>query len=141
MGLFSKIKNAEHTFAAWAEKELAKLNADAPKIEQVVDAVLKYAGPALQTVVTAEAGAAAGKEVGSVIADAQTSLVAANGLITDYGASPTVASMMSSVQSNLSSLLAAGKVSNSTSVSTVTKVVGELSTLVSALSPATPAAT
>ena len=131
---------ALHTFGAWAEKELAALVSKAPAIEQVAASVLKYAGPALQTVVTAEAGGAAGAVVGKVVADAQAGLVAASGLIYDFGASPTVASVVSSVESNLSALLSAGHITNSTSVATVTKITTELGSLATALTSATPAA-
>lgn len=129
-----------HTFGAWAEKELAALVGKAPAVEQVIASVLKYAGPALQTVVTAEAGASAGALVGKVIADAQAGLTAASGLIYDFGASPSLASVVSSVESNLSALLSAGHVTNSNSVATVTKVVTELGSLATALSSSTPAA-
>ena len=129
-----------HTFGAWAEKELAALVGKAPAVEQVIASVLKYAGPALQTVVTAEAGAPAGELVGKAVADAQAGLTAASGLIYDFGASPSFASVVSSVQSNLSALLSAGHVTNSNSVATVTKVVTELGSLVTALSSSAPAA-
>ena len=127
-----------HTFGAWAEKELALLVGKAPAIEQTVASILKYAGPALQTVVTVEAGAPAGAIVGKVIGDAQAGLIAASGLIYDFGASPSVASVIGSVQTNLSALLSAGHVTNSNSVATVTKVTTELASLVTALT--TPAA-
>lgn len=136
MSIFTDIEKAEHTFAAWAEKELEKVYSEAPKIEQIADAVLKYAGPALQIVATAEGGSAAGQVVGSVISDAQTSLVAASGLIADAGPTPTAASIVSSVQTNLSSLLTAGHVSNPTSVALTTKVVNSLGALSTALTNA-----
>jgi hypothetical protein len=129
---------AIHTFGAWAEKELSVLVGKAPAIEQVAASVLKYAGPALQTVVTVEAGNPAGAVVGKVIADAQAGLTAASGLIYDFGATPTAGSVLASVQNNLSSLLTAGHVTNSNSVATVTKVVTEIGSLASAL--AAPAA-
>jgi hypothetical protein len=129
--------SALHTFGAWAEKELAALIGKAPAVETVVASVLKYAGPALQTVVTVEAGAPAGAIVGKVIADAQAGLTAASGLVYDFGANPSVGSVLQSVQNNLASLLAAGHVSNTNSIATVTKVVNELSSLVGSLVPPT----
>jgi len=125
-----------HTFGAWAEKELTLLVGKAPAIEQTAASILKYAGPALQTVVTVEAGAPAGAIVGKVVADAQAGLIAASGLIYDFGATPSVASVISSVQTNLAALLSAGHVTNSASVATVTKVTTELGSLVTALTPA-----
>ena len=131
MSLFTTL----HTFGAWCEKELTILVGKAPAIEQVAASVLKYAGPALQTVVSLEAGAPAGAIVGKVIGDAQAGLTAASGLIYDFGATPSTASVVASVQTNLASLLAAGHVSNSNSVAIVQKVVDELAGLVTALTP------
>lgn len=140
MSIFSKIASAEHTFAAWAETELAKLFSEAPKLEQIAGTVLTYAGPALQTIVTADLGAPAGAIVGKVIQQAQSDLTAAGGLIYDFGASPSVASILNAVKANLGALLTAGHVTNTASVATVTKVTGELSTLVAAMTPAPSAA-
>lgn len=139
MSLFSSIASAEHTFAAWAEKEWTAIYKEAPKVESVLAATLKYAGPALQVVVTAEAGGPAGAVVGKVIADAQAGLVAASGLVYDFGATPTVGGVLSSVTSNLSGLLAAGHITNANSVATVNRVVSEINTA-AAVIPAVAAA-
>ena len=139
MSLFSSIASAEHTFAAWAEKEWTAIYKEAPKVESVIAATLKYAGPALQTVVTIEAGGPAGAVVGKVLADAQAGLVAASGLVYDFGATPTVGGVLSTVTSNLSGLLAAGHITNPTSVATVNRVVSEINT-VAAVIPAITAA-
>jgi hypothetical protein len=133
MSIFKGIVNVEHTFAGWAEKELAKLFKEAPKIAQVADAVLTYVGPALQTVVTLEAGAPAGAIVGQVVREAHSDLVAASGVIYDFGATPSVGSIINGVKDNLASLLAAGHVSNPASVANVNQVINELDILVTAL--------
>jgi hypothetical protein len=135
MSLFSSIANAEHTFAAWVEKEWTAVYKEAPKVESILAATLKYAGPALQTVVTAEAGGPAGAIVGKVLADAQAGLVAASGLVYDFGATPTVSGVLSTVTTNLSGLLAAGHITNATSVATVNRIVSEINT-VAAVVPA-----
>lgn len=133
MSIFKGIANVKHTFAGWAEKELAKLFKDAPKIEQVADAILTYVGPALQTIVTLEAGAPAGAIVGKVIREAQLDLTAANGAIYDFGPSPSAASIINGVKENLGALLAAGHVTNPASVTNINQVVSELDVLVTAL--------
>ena len=130
--VFTWLITEEHTFAAWAEKELAKLNQEAPTIEKIADTVLTYAGPALQTVVTAEAGTAAGALVGKILTTAQSDLIAASGLINDFGATPSIGSVVSSVQTNLSALLTASNITNATSKATVGKVVTELGALAGA---------
>jgi len=135
-----KIEGAPHTFASWFTKEWKKLYAAQPKIEQVADAVLKYAGPALQIAATAVAGAPGGAAVSAVLADAQTSIAAVSGLVADFGATPTAASVISGVQANLQQLLAAEKITNPQSQAAVEKVVTELEALGSAISAAVSAA-
>ncbi|MGD0511584.1 MAG: hypothetical protein ABSA33_07155, partial [Candidatus Micrarchaeaceae archaeon] len=136
MNLFKDLENPEHSFAAWAEKELEKIEGEAPTIEKVAASVLTYVGPALQTVVTAEAGGAGGAIVGKVISTAQGALTAAGSLIYDFGAVPSVASIFGSVKSNLSALLTAGDVTGAKSVATVNKVMNEISLVASAIAPA-----
>lgn len=137
---FAGIEAAEHTFVSWAEKELGALHNAQPEIEAVVAAFLKYAGPALQTVVTVEAGGPAGAEVGKILADAQAALTAASGFVYDYGAVPSLASILGSVVNNLSGLLSASKISNPRSVSTVTTVISNLNVLVTAIEALFPVA-
>lgn len=134
MSIFSAIANAEHTFAAWVEKELTKLAASVPKIEQIADATLKYVGPALTIIASAAGGPAAGSIVSSVVAEAQKDLLAASGLIYDFGAHPTIASIVSSVQTNIGALLTDGHITDTTSVAAANKVVAELAALAAALS-------
>jgi len=133
MSIFKGIADVEHTFAGWAEKELAKLFEEEPKIEQVADAVLTYVGPALQTVVTLEAGSPASPLVGKVIREAQSDLTAANGAIYDFGPSPSAGSIINGVKENLAALLVAGQVRNPSSIANVNQVVSELDVLVAAL--------
>lgn len=138
MSLFSKIATAAKTFAVYAEKELAKLVGATPKIEAVASTVLKYVGPALQILVTAEAGGAAGAVVGNVIGEAQKDLIAAGSLIYDFGATPTAASLIDSVSKNIGALLTAGHVTNINSVATATKIVSNLDSLAAAMTAPAP---
>lgn len=133
MGLLTEIKNAEHSFAAFAEKEWVKLYNETPKLEQIVSTTLKYVGPALQMIVTAEAGAPAGALVGSVIKEAQSDLLAASSLIYDFGATPSVSSVFTGVNTDLSSLLTAGHVTDPKSVSAVNRVISEVEVLAAAI--------
>lgn len=137
--MLDKLKSFAHTFTSWVAKEYAKLYAAEPKIEAVADAVFKYAIPALQILVAAEAGAPAAAIVGQVASEAQASLHAASALIYDFGATPTAASMVAGVQNNLQNLLTAGHITNSGSVAIANKVVSSLGALVTALPAATQA--
>jgi hypothetical protein len=137
MSIFSGITSAVHTFCAWAEKEWTVIYGAAPTVENILAATIKYAGPALQLVVTAEAGGAAGAVVGKALADAQAGLLAASSLVYDFGVSPTASGVLSAVSANLSALLSAGHITNANSVSTVTRVVTEIQALVAAMTPKT----
>ena len=141
MSFISKIEGAEHTFAAWAEKELTTLSKDAPAITKVADSILKYVGGALEIVVGLEAGAPAAAEVTAAVNTAQAGVTALNGLISDYGATPTAATVASSIATNLAPILTAAKVSNPVSVAAVTAVVSNLTTLATALTASSTTAT
>lgn len=138
MSIFSDIASAEHTFAAWCEKEWTALYNAAPKLEAVADMTLKYAAGALQIAASLESSNPAIATISKVLTTATNGITAASGLIADFGASPTVSSMLSSVSSDLSGLLSAAHITNPKSVAAVTKVVGETTTLVAAIK-ATPA--
>jgi hypothetical protein len=143
MSILKTLESFPHTFTAWVAKGYAKLYADEPKIEAVADTTLKYAIPALQIIVGAEAGQPAAAEVGAVANEAVADLHAASGLIADFGATPTATSIVAGVQANLSGLLTAGHITNTTSVANVNKVVNTLGALVAVMpqapTPATPA--
>lgn len=141
MSFFSAIENAEHSTVVWLEKELAALEQKAPTIERVIDAGLTYVGPVLQIGLTAIGDAPEAALVGVVIAKAQADLKAASALVTDFGPTPTAASIFASVKTNLSSLLVAGQVSNSKTVAAVTKAVNEVGILGTAVQTAANAIT
>ena len=138
--LFKDIENAEHSTCVFFEQEYAKLHAELPTIAAIADKVLPYASMMLQTVVSAEAGAPAGAAVGAALAKAQNVLDGTNAVIYDTGATPTAASAIASVQTNLTGILAAAQIKNPASVATVTKTIGELGTLSTAISNAVAAA-
>lgn len=133
MSLFIGIVNAEHSFVAFAEKEYTKLYNAAPKIEHIADVAFKYCLPAISLLVSAEAGAPAGAAVAAIGAEAQKDLLAASGLIYDFGPNPSAASLLSGVSTNLTSLLADGHVKSPASVAKVTNIVNNLSVLSTAI--------
>ena len=141
MSIFTKFENAEHTFSAWAEKELGKLSTEVPTIEKVVDPILQYVGGASAVLAGLEGGPAASAAVTKVVSTVQTGVTALGGLVQDFGATPTAASIASSLAANTSSLLAAAKVTNAQSVATGTAIVTNLNLLAQALTAAVPAPT
>lgn len=137
MSFLDTLKNFAHTFTSWVANEYAKLYGAMPAINQVADSVFKYAIPAIQILVGMEAGQPAAALVGSVAADAQSSLHAASALMYDFGPHPSVTGIVQGVQSNLNSLLTAGHIKNQNSIDTATKIVNSLGALVAALPAST----
>lgn len=129
-----------HTFASWAEGELKKLVGAEPAIEKVADATLQYAGAAASIIAGIEGGPATGAAVSAVVSKIQTGVVALGGLIQDFGATPTAASIASSIATNAQSLISAGQVKDPKSVAAATAIVTNLTTLATALTAAVPAA-
>lgn len=140
MGLISEIEGAEHTFVSWAEKEWTALYKEAPEIENLADLTLQYVGPALQIAATAEAGNAAGELVGEAVKAAQTKLTAVSGLITDFGATTTAQGVLTTVSSDLSTILSTAGIKNPTTTSAITKAVSSVTTLAAAVGNAVAAA-
>ena len=104
------------------------------------DTILKYVGGAATIIAGLEGGPAASALVSGAVSEIQTGVVALNGLITDFGATPTAASMAASLAANAQSLLAAAQVKNPASVTAATAIVTNLTNLATALTTATPAA-
>ena len=141
----SFISEAE-TFGHWAELELEKLVGATPKIEQVTDSILTYVGGAAGVIATAEGGPAAGAATMKLVSMLQSGVTALSGLVTDFGATPTAASMASSLATNTQALLAAAEVKNLSSVKAGTAIITNLTNLAKALTtasapPAAPATT
>ena len=128
-----------HTFGAWCEKELGKLSGEAPAIEKIADSVLTYAGGAATIIAGLEGGPAASAAVTSAVAAIHTGTVALNGLITDFGATPTAASIATSIASNASSLISAAEIKNPASIVAANGIVTNLTNLATGLTAASPA--
>lgn len=133
---FAKIEGAEKSTMAFIEKELIALEGKAPTIERVVDAGLGYIGPVLQLGLGLLGQTAIAAEVGPVIAKAQSDLLAASALVTDFGPTPTAASVFASVKANLGALLTGAQISNTKTVAAITKAVSEVGVLGSAVETA-----
>ncbi len=140
MSTFSAIFKDLTTFASKFEAEFAKLWAKAPQIDTVILTTLTFVAPLIETAVGLEAGAGAGNAVTAVLNTVEQDLIAAKGLVAAVGPTPSVANLINGVANDLSALLTAGGVKNSTSISNITLVVKELAALAAAIpAPAAPA--
>jgi hypothetical protein len=137
--IFTGVSNAEHSTVAWLEHAMVVFVHEAPTIEKVIDAGLSYIGPVLTLALTAAGDGPAAAIVTDAINQAHIDLHAASALVTDFGPTPTAASVFSAVEANLSALLAAGHVTNATSVAAVTKAVSEIGVLGAAVGAAVSA--
>jgi hypothetical protein len=124
MSIISELK----TFASWAEAELAKLGGAAPKIEQIADTTLAYVGGAASIIAGLEGGPAASAAVTKFTGLVQTGVTALSGLVADFGATPTAASIASSLATNATSLLAAAQVKNPAIITNLTSLATALTT-------------
>jgi hypothetical protein len=139
MSFISTLEADAHTFAAWAEKELGKMSTEAPKIEAIVDTVVKYVGPVASILAGAEGGPAASAAVTAAVSEVQSGITAVSGLVADFGATPTVASVASSLAANATALLKVANVTNPTSVKASSAIITNLNSLASALTNAAAA--
>lgn len=139
MSFLSIIKDVE-SFASRFEKELSKLWSKAPSVAAVAGTVLQFVAPLIETAFTIEAGAAAGTAVTSLLNTIEQKIVAAQGLITAVGATPTLTSVVSGIESDLTDLLSLGGFKNATTQANIQLVLKEIKALVGAL-PTTSAVT
>lgn len=137
--IFSGIAKAEHSTVAWLEKELVAFENKAPAIEKVIDAGLSYIGPLLQMTLAFTGQEAAAGIVGKIVGQAQNDLKAASALVTDFGPTPTAASIFGAVEKNLQTLLTDAHVTGTQSVAAVTKVVNEVGVIGAAVGAAVTA--
>lgn len=119
------------------ENWMAKAFNAAPSWQQTASATLTVTAPLLQTIVTLSAGEAAGAEVGSIVSEVQSDMAAAATLIKSSGATPTLTSVLGSIQTNLGGLLTAGHIKDQGTLTKVTSIVntfvGEIEAIASVI--------
>ena len=127
------------SFASKVETEFKKLFHEAPSWLSIVQAVLTYLGPVVVMLADAAGGAALGTEADTILADIKTKLATAAALATTVNNAPNLAGVLTDIQSDLPSLLAALQVSNPSTVSEVTSYTNTIGTEITALMNAIPA--
>ena len=137
MSFVTIIKDIE-SIPSKLEADLAKLANEAPKLESIVAATLKYAGPVLQVAISVTDPAAL-PLVTEILSEASVDLTVATNLTKTIGLTPSVSNIISGISSNLSGLLTASKVTNPKSVASITSVVSVLNTTVAAIAVSLPA--
>lgn len=136
MSIFSSISNAAHTFAAWFEKTMTRLESSAPAIEKTASASITYAVTALK-IVAAQFTPGSGEA--TTISAIITKLVTLSSVVYDMGAHPSLAGEFQVVVDDLNQFLSLGSIKNANLVSGITKVVSTIAALVSAFATVAPA--
>lgn len=137
MSIFSAIANAEHTFVAWFEKEITKIEGAAPTIERDVENGVSYATSVL-TIVGSEVEA--GSPAANIISTAISDLKTLSAVAYDAGVHPTLASGFQDIATNLGALESATGIKNANTVSTVAKVISTIGAIASAVAAIVPVA-
>ncbi len=136
-----KIETFFEHIGAWFKKHLGS----AASFEHTASTALKIAEPLINTLLALTAGEPIAAKVQSVanqvIQDLNNTSAILNGAAAPGGM--TITSLLTGVQSNLGTLLADADIKNSTKVEQITGIVntllGEVSAVLSAVAPATPA--
>jgi hypothetical protein len=129
------------SFGSKVEAAFKKLFGDAPDWIKIAQGVLTYLGPIVVTILTVGGGAALGDEANAIIATIKTDLATALAALTTADAATSVPTLLTGIQAQLPSLLAAVKVSNPSSVANVENYTSIIDTELTALINAIPAAT
>jgi hypothetical protein len=119
-------------FGGWVAKEWTKVFNAAPTIEAVADTVFKYVVPALQIILAAVAPEDAAI-VAPIITEVQKDVSVVSGLIFDFGANPTAASMVAAIETDLTDLLTAGHIKDTALTAKLQLVINTVGSLATAL--------
>jgi len=119
------------------EAAFKKLFGDAPSWIVIAQGVLTYLGPIVVTILTVGGGAALGNEANSILGNIKTDLATALATVTTANSANGLPSLLADIQSQLPALLAAVKISNpstATSIENYTKIIDtEITALLNAL--------
>ncbi len=135
MSIFSTLASYEHTFTAWCAKEWQKFWKAEPSLVALADRVFPYAKSALQIGLSFEAPAVAAA-AGPVLDKIHSGLDVAAGLLYDFGAHPTVSGVISTVQSDMSSLESVAGIKSTQAKDSIAKAMNSVAALQSAVTGA-----
>jgi hypothetical protein len=140
MSIFGNIIKDLKSFAAKVEAAFKKLFDEAPSWISIAQGVLTYLGPVVVTILTVGGGSALGDEANTIIGNIKTDLATALATVNTADAATSLPNLLTDIQSQLPALLAAVKVSNPSTVSQVENYTNIISTEITALINAMPAA-
>jgi hypothetical protein len=140
MNIWSDIKGIEHTVVSWLAKEYAKFYKAEPTIDSIVDSTVKYVEIGLPIVLDVTGEAVLDPAIEAVLNEVVSDLKVVSATVYDFGPSPSAATILSSVQANLSGLETAGHVKDPAKVAKLTLIVNAVGALAAVIVKAIAAA-
>jgi len=135
MKLLDILKQDEHNFTAWVAKEYQAFRNVEPTLVQVSDRVYPYVKSAVQIAIGFESPAVAAL-AGPIIDKIHAGLDTAAGLVYDFGATPTAAGVLTTVQSDMASLETVAGIKSDGAKNAISKALSSLNALVAAVTGA-----
>lgn len=133
MSIFSSFIKDIESFAAKVEGAFKKLFGEAPSWIVIAQGVLTYLGPIVVTILTVGGGPVLGEAANTIIANIKADLATAFAVASTAHAATNLPALLAGIQAQLPELLAALRVSNPTSLSTIEKYVAIIDTELTAL--------
>ena len=133
MSFWSEVKGIEHTVVSWLVKEYAAFYNKEPEIDSIVDSTVQYVEIGLPIVLGVTGGAALEPAVEGVLNEVVSDMKVVSATVYDFGPSPSAASILASVQANLSSLETAGHIKDPAKLAKldlIVKAVGALAAVI-----------
>lgn len=132
MKIFADLKS----FAAKAEAAFEQLFQEEPKIEQVVVSVISAVAPTVVAITAATGNEPEAAAITGIVSLVKSGLVALQVTLNEAGAGTanvTAKSLLTSINTNLASLLSAGLIKSPETIATVTKDVTSITTALDVL--------
>lgn len=132
MKLLDTLKEYEHSFTAWVAKEYQAFRNEEPSLVALADRVFPYAKSAIQIGLSFESPAIA-TAAGPILDKIHSTFDTASGLIYDFGASPTVSSLIATAQNDLSTFESVSGIKSTQAKDAVQKALTSIQALASAV--------
>ena len=134
------LKGFEHTFVHWVTGAYIAVEKDLPALDKLADRTFPLHHLRLADW-SCRRGPAAAAAAGPVMNEIKAALDTASGLITDFGATPTVQGILTTVQSKIGSIEQVAGIKSATAQNAVSKALASAQAFTAAVSGAIAAAT
>jgi len=138
--IVADVEKGRKTVVGWLVKEYSAFYKAEPTIETVVDDTVQYAEIGLPIVLGVTGGEALAPEVDDVLNDITSGLKVVSATIYDFGPSPTAASVLAGVQTNLQNLETVAGIKDPAKLAKLQLIVNAVGALGSLIAKAVAAA-